>query len=236
MKKKSMAIIILAALVFMSPFAATKAYAEGENEVCNCGEEHLPFTDVPEDSWYSFYVRWAYYEGIINGRTETKFDPDGYVTMAEVATIAAKLHDRLLERNTDFQGNPTSPWYGQYLHYCYENGIYKNQKVTRGQVKLYAGEKWNAPAKRRDVAGMYAYVDQRPGRVLLNPDVPLTDIPDVDTSTPHHQEILTLYRMGVAVGDEWMRFNPDGYIRRNEAVALAIRLLYDDAKVELPKG
>ena len=236
MKKKSIALIILAALVFMSPFAATKAYAEGENEVCNCGEEHLPFTDVPEDSWYSSYVRWAYYEGIINGRTETTFDPDGYVTMAEVATMAAKLHDRLLERNTNFQASGTSPWYGQYLRYCYENGIYRNEKVSRGQAKLYTCENWNAPAKRRDVAGMYAYVDQRSGRSILNPDVPLTDIPDVDKRTPHHQEILTLYRMGVAVGDEWMRFNPDGKIRRSEAVALAIRLLYDDAKVELPKG
>lgn len=235
MKMKKVALILLAALVCMSPFAATTSYA-GRGHIMPNGEEYLPFTDVPEDSWYDFYVRCAYNEGIINGRTKTTFDPNGYVTMAEVATMAAKLHDRLLERNTDFQGNPTSPWYGQYLRYCYENGIYKNQKVARGQVKLYAGEKWNAPAKRRDVASMYAYVDQRPGRALLNPDVPLTDIPDVDKCTPHHQEILTLYRMGVAVGDEWMRFNPDGYIRRNEAVALAIRLLYDDAKVELPKG
>ncbi|MFR6436463.1 MAG: S-layer homology domain-containing protein [Peptoniphilaceae bacterium] len=236
MKKKSMALMILTALICMSPFVDTKAYAEGENEVCNCSEEHLPFTDVPEDSWYSSYVRWAYYEGIINGRTETKFDPNGYVTVAEVATIAAKLHDRLLDRNTHFQVNPTSPWYGQYLRYCYENGIYRNPNVAQGKVKLYACENWNAPAKRSDVAGMFANVDQRPGRALLNPDVPLTDIPDVDKSTPHHQEILTMYRMGVAVGDEWMRFNPDGKIRRNEVVALAIRLLFDDARVELPKG
>ena len=69
MKKKSMALMILTALICMSPFAATKAYAEGENEVCNCGEEHLPFTYVPENSWYSSYVRCAYYEGIINVRT-----------------------------------------------------------------------------------------------------------------------------------------------------------------------
>ena len=235
MKRKSVGLLLLAALICLSPLYSRKAYA-GRGQIMPDGEEYLPFVDVDEDSWYSFYVQCAYNEGIINGRTKTTFDPEGYVTMGEVATMAAKLHDRLMERNTDFQATQTSPWYGQYLRYCYENGIYRNVKVAQGKVKLYACENWNAPAKRRDVAGMFAHVDQRPGQMLLNPDVPLTDIPDVDRSTPHHQEILKMYRMGVAVGDEWMRFNPDGKIRRNEAVALAVRLLFDDARVELPKG
>lgn len=235
MKRKSVGLLLLAALICLSPLYSRKAYA-GRGQIMPDGEEYLPFIDVDEDSWYSFYVQCAYNEGIINGRTKTTFDPEGYVTMAEVATMAAKLHDRLMERNTDFQVTQTSPWYGQYLRYCYENGIYRNVKVAQGKVKLYACENWNAPAKRRDVAGMFAHVDQRPGQMLLNPDVPLTDIPDVDRSTPYHQEILKMYRMGVAVGDEWMRFNPDGKIRRNEAVALAVRLLFDDARVELPKG
>ena len=235
MKRKSVGLLLLAALTCLIPLYSRKAYA-GRGQIMPNGEEYLPFIDVDEDSWYSFYVQCAYNEGIINGRTKTTFEPEGYVTMGEVATMAAKLHDRLMERNTDFQATQTSPWYGQYLRYCYENGIYRNVKVAQGKVKLYACENWNAPAKRRDVAGMFAHVDQRPGQMLLNPDVPLTDIPDVDRSTPHHQEILKMYRMGVAVGDEWMRFNPDGKIRRNEAVALAVRLLFDDARVELPKG
>lgn len=234
MNKKSIALFFLAAFLCI-PFVSTTAYAGG-NGIMPDGEEYLPFIDVDRDSWYGFYVQCAYNEGIINGRTETTFDPDGYVTMGEVATMAAKLHDRLMERHTDFEANRTAPWYGQYLRYCYENGIYRNPKVAKGQVKLYACENWNAPAKRRDVAGMFAHVDQRPGRAFLNPDVPLTDIPDVDRSTPHHQEILKMYRMGVAVGDEWMRFNPNGKIRRSEAVALAVRLLLDETRVELPKG
>lgn len=234
MKKRRIALLLVAALSCM-PFVSTNVYA-GRGNIMPDGEEYLPFIDVDKDSWYGFYVQCAYNEGIINGRTETTFDPEGYVTMGEVATMAAKLNDRLMERYTDFDANRTSPWYGQYLRYCYDNGIYRNPKVAQGKVKLYACENWNTPAKRRDVAGMFAHVDQRPGRGFLNPDVPLTDIPDVDRSTPHHQEILTMYRMGVAVGDEWMRFNPDGKIRRNEVVALAVRLLYDDARVELPKG
>lgn len=234
MKKRRIALLLVAALICM-PFVSTNVYA-GRGNIMPDGEEYLPFIDVDKDSWYGFYVQCAYNEGIINGRTETTFDPEGYVTMGEVATMAAKLNDRLMQRYTDFEANRTSPWYGQYMRYCYANGIYRNPNVAQGKVTLDACENWNAPAKRRDVAGMFAHVDQRPGRGFLNPDVPLTDIPDVDRSTPHHQEILRMYRMGVAVGDEWMRFNPDGKIRRNEVVALAVRLLYDDARVELPKG
>lgn len=34
-----------------------------------------PFTDVPSDAYYLDHVKWAYYEGIINGTSETQFSP-----------------------------------------------------------------------------------------------------------------------------------------------------------------
>lgn len=235
MRRKSVGLLLLTALLCLSPLFAAKAYA-GRGHIMPNGEEYFPFTDVPDDSWYKFYVLVAYNEGIVNGRTETTFAPNGYVTMGEVATMAAKLHIALMEQPFRFQKKYEGPWYEQYVRYCFENNIYKNKRIDAGKAELYSCENWNAPAKRSDVAVMFANVDQRRGRMLLNTDVPLTDIPDVDRSTPHHQEILTMYRMGVAVGDEWMRFNPDGKIRRSEAVALAVHLLFDDARVELPKG
>lgn len=34
-----------------------------------------PFTDVPDNAYYTDYVKWAYYEGIVNGTSSTQFSP-----------------------------------------------------------------------------------------------------------------------------------------------------------------
>lgn len=104
MKRKSVGLLLLTALLCLSPLFSAKAYA-GRGHIMPNGEEYFPFTDVPEDSWYKFYVLVAYNEGIVNGRTETTFAPNGYVTMGEVAIMAAKLHIALMEQPFRFQKN-----------------------------------------------------------------------------------------------------------------------------------
>ena len=45
------------------------------------------FTDVKADSYYFKAAVWAEQEGIINGTTETTFEPDAYVTREQMVTI-----------------------------------------------------------------------------------------------------------------------------------------------------
>lgn len=45
------------------------------------------FTDVPEGEWYSDAIAWAQDNGIVLGVLADKFDPDGYVTREQIATI-----------------------------------------------------------------------------------------------------------------------------------------------------
>ena len=72
---------------------------------------------------------------------------------------------------------------------------------------------------------------------IVNPDVPLTDIPDVHDTTAFAYDILELYRRGVAVGsDEFMTFYPDSQVKRSEAAAFIARILNADMRIELPKG
>ena len=55
-----------------------------------------PFTDVPENEWYTEGVIWANENGIVNGIGGGKFDPDGRVTREQIATILyrfAKYHE-----------------------------------------------------------------------------------------------------------------------------------------------
>lgn len=55
----------------------------------------LPFTDVKEDDWFYSYVKQAYLSGIINGKTETTFEPDMNITRAEAAAMISRLENKI---------------------------------------------------------------------------------------------------------------------------------------------
>ncbi len=45
------------------------------------------FTDVPADADYTDAVAWCYEKGLMNGVSDTSFDPEGTLTRAMVATV-----------------------------------------------------------------------------------------------------------------------------------------------------
>ncbi|MEK8126910.1 S-layer homology domain-containing protein [Paenibacillus filicis] len=48
------------------------------------------FDDVNDSDWFQPYVASAVKHGLVNGRSEGKFEPNGKITRAEMATIAAR--------------------------------------------------------------------------------------------------------------------------------------------------
>lgn len=59
----------------------------------------LPFTDVPEDTWYYKSVKNMYMSGLINGTSETTFEPDRPITRAEICAILDRLCKKEEETN-----------------------------------------------------------------------------------------------------------------------------------------
>lgn len=51
----------------------------------------LPFKDVPEDAWYYKHVKNTYMSGLVNGTSETTFEPDRPITRAEICAILDRL-------------------------------------------------------------------------------------------------------------------------------------------------
>ena len=204
-------------------------YDEEGNVVCNeCGYKEqilweLPFTDVPQDAWYYDYVISAYANKIINGKSETIFDPDAGMTCAEAAKIAASIH---LIFNTAELGTPEGPWYQQYVDYCYDNGIIEKSVVFD----------WEKKITRAEMAYIFANCDPFDEWYKNINDVPITDIPDVSSTTPFAYQILALYNKGIAVGDESMNFHPNDNIKRCEAAAIVSRIMVYKERIELPKG
>lgn len=53
----------------------------------------VPFTDVPEGSWYAHAVKWAYNAKITGGVSPDRFGPDRPVTRQDFAVMLYKYHD-----------------------------------------------------------------------------------------------------------------------------------------------
>ncbi len=93
------------------------------------------FEDVSSSDWYASYVNTAYSYGIINGVSETKFNPNGRVTTEQACAIierAAKLCGmvnnlgavavrNVLAEFTDYV--TVAEWAKKSVAFCFENGI-----------------------------------------------------------------------------------------------------------------
>ena len=206
-------------------------YDADGNVICSvCGYTEsdvvteMPFEDVPEDAWYYSAVHSAYMSKIINGKSETLFDPDAGMTCAEAAKIAASVHsvfNGILPVQTDGEA-----WYEQYVRYCYEYGIIEEDEVFE----------WEKNITRAQMAYIFSHCDPFDDENVNINDVPLTDITDISDNTPYAGEILSLYNRGIAVGDEEMNFHPYDNIKRCEAAAIVSRIMNPYERIELPKG
>lgn len=60
----------------------------------------VPFSDVPEDAWFYKNILHLYSAGLVNGKTDTEFKPNDYITRAEVCAIIDRLMERIDSVNT----------------------------------------------------------------------------------------------------------------------------------------
>ena len=84
------------------------------------------FTDVPKDSYYAKAITWAQLCGVVNGRTETTFEPEGNITREELVTIFYRVKDREESKTgfEDFQdGDKVENWAVPSFKWAIENKI-----------------------------------------------------------------------------------------------------------------
>ncbi len=90
----------------------------------------LPFTDVAQGAWYYEPIHYAYYNGLMNGISATRFEPGTNLTRAMMMTILARL------AGVDTSGG--SPWYEKGMVWAMENGVSDGTNpglnITREQV------------------------------------------------------------------------------------------------------
>lgn len=106
-----------------------------------------PFTDVSPTRYYADAVHWLASEGITTGVSPTRFDPDGTVSRAQMATFLWRLVGRPLGPATSgFDDVSTSTFYGEAVAWLAAEGVTTgvapgifdpDGSVTRGQMATF---------------------------------------------------------------------------------------------------
>lgn len=167
------------------------------------------FVDVPAGSIWAANVRTAYELGIMNGKTDTQFQPTGNVTIGQAIIMACRLHNTYYANEATFEGGGTRP----YVEYALEQGII---------AKEY--ENYNAPIDRASFAMIL-------GASLPDVVLPAVNtvvdgaIPDVEENADYYDAVYRLYRAGVLTGNDAKgTYTPSSNITRGAAAAIVSRM------------
>lgn len=164
------------------------------------------FSDVKTEDWFAPYVNVCVESGLMKGTGNNRFSPQGVITAAEVATIAARLGESLnnapIVTGTAAPGE-NLPWY----HWYVEN--LKGYGVT-----VSAPE---SPASRLEFISYLAAVTPKENLTAINAISTLPDVTD--------KGVLSFYNAGILTGvDNYGTFAGDRTLTRSEAAAMVARL------------
>lgn len=90
----------------------------------------LPFTDVTKNDWFYSAVSYVYNKGLMNGTSNTLFDPNGSVTRAMVVQTLYRLAGSPRVSGTNSFTDLTQDWYQSAVQWAYENGITTGRSDT----------------------------------------------------------------------------------------------------------
>ena len=91
------------------------------------GSHPTQFTDVESTAWYAEAVSWAVEAGVVNGVSDTQFDPEGKITREQIATMLYRYAGNNAQAdasalNTFVDGAQVSDWAANAMAWAVEEG------------------------------------------------------------------------------------------------------------------
>lgn len=185
------------------------------------------FADVKGTDWFYADVEYAVAQGLVNGTSATTYSPDSNLTYGSAIKLAACMHKKATQGNTDFTVG--TPWYQVYVDYALANGI-----ISAGRTY-----DWNANATRAGYMEIFANAipdtGLKSGYAALTAINRVDDgaIPDVSIDHPQAAAIYKLYRAGILQGSNAVTHtcNPGSFIQRSEVATILTRMMSADARI-----
>ena len=210
-----------------------------KTEEGNAGEESAPFSDVKTGDWYYPSVSQAAALGLMNGRGNGLYEPDGTVTFAEAVKLAAVIRERYETGTVSLKNG--DPWYMTYVDYAEEHGILTDDGTWGAIGKETVLARANEPVTRSEFAWIFSRALPAGALPAVN-DIPDGSIPDlypdggeVNVSAARQTAIYALYRAGILNGSDAIgTFRPWADIKRSEVAAIAVRMCVPGERVGAP--
>ena len=177
--------------------------------------EKVTFTDVEEGRWYYSAVTTIAAAGWMNGMGEDTFAPTGTFSVAQVLSVAARIHAAANEKEIAAAEEGT-PWYTMYVNYCVENEIIAEDAFT--------AEDLTRAATRFEVL---AILDKAPAASCFEAKREVADgyIPDLAEADENGAVVYKWYRAGIIDGNAEHEFTGANTITRAEAASILCRVM-----------
>lgn len=140
--KRAAALVLTASMALTAAGAAFAAERESTSAT--------PFTDVPQNAWYTNFVDYTYENNLFAGTSATTFSPKANMTRAQMATVICKMHYELVRTNPvaekivpKFKDVTANEWYAYYVGWVQKNNImsgygdgkfHPNDPITREMI------------------------------------------------------------------------------------------------------
>ena len=191
------------------------------------------FTDVSSKYWAYDAIEEMAEKGIVSGVGNGKFNPNGYVTLAQFVSMLVRVFYA-----DEIAADPASydVWYEQVMHWALENGLLYQLNANGSYTKAGGREIWragyvNGVVDREEMAIiMYNFLKQN---VALPSEETLRNktaaaIPDLgngDATVFDQFAIATVYELGCLSGmDSEGTFNGSALITRGQACVALFRM------------
>ena len=207
----------LAAVMIASVFAAALPSYAAETG----------FSDVEEGRWSAASIEYAVKNGYMNGVGGGKFDPEGSLTRAMVATVLWRREGSPApSAPCGFTDVPTGEWYTDAVAWAKETGVVKGLTETTFGPDEYI--------TREQLATMlFRFSSTAPVSVPERADLsPFAD--DEKVSKWANEPLEWAVKAGIINGTDGNRLAPDGYATREQFAAIierydgSFKLAYND--------
>lgn len=104
------------------------------------GKQVNPFTDVPDDTWYTKAVIWAANNGIVNGVAKNTFAPDDSITREQIAAMLYRYAGAEAAKEDKLSAFPdaakVSDWAKEALNWAVASGLINGVANANGTANL----------------------------------------------------------------------------------------------------